>query len=119
MQCCVQRCVRTTLLRIVDHASEVLATRLRADAVHAGTWEVVEIQAIIESLQRSTHDPDAASAVLLDIGANVGTFSFVAAVLGYQVYSFEAMPRNVQALHQTLCWNPELRKRMTVLSLAR
>lgn len=67
----------------------------------------MEVQTIIEALQRSTHDPVNGAAVLLDMGANVGAFSFVAAVLGYQVYSFEAMPRNV--LHQTL----QLRNRMT------
>lgn len=91
----------------------------------AGVWEAAEVRTILEALQRvPTRAPshvfaDAVvsqedRAVLLDIGANIGIFSFVAAVLGYTVYSFEAMPRNVAALHQTLCWNPGLRDTLTV-----
>lgn len=90
----------------------------------AGQWEASEVKTILEALQRSTGGashvyaeevvPQENRAVLLDIGANIGIFSFVAAVLGYTVYSFEAMPRNVAALHQTLCWNPGLRDTLTV-----
>ena len=52
--------------------------------------------------------------VLVDIGANLGVFSLVAAALGYDVIAFEAMARNVDAIHQTLCWNPELQERVTL-----
>ena len=65
-----------------------------------------EVAAIIDALQLSTPHPAERTAVLLDVGANVGVFSFVAAALGYEVYAFEAMPRNVQALHQTCAGTP-------------
>lgn len=90
-----------------------------------GVWEPAEVKTIMNALQRvstgarsHTNAPDLVPqedrAVLLDIGANVGIFSFVAASFGYTVYAFEAMPRNVAALHQTLCWNPELHSTLTV-----
>ena len=55
---------------------------------------------------------------LLDAGAHIGTFSIVAAAFGYTVRAFEAMPRSTQAIYQTLCWNPELRKRLTLFPYA-
>ena len=58
--------------------------------------------------------PDGEDAVLLDIGANLGTYSVMAAAFGYPVRAFEAMPRNVAAIHQTLCWNADLSERVTV-----
>lgn len=93
--------------------------------MHAGVWEPAEVKTVLDALHRvstgtlshSEADhvvPQEDRAVLVDVGANIGIFSFVAAVLGYTVYAFEAMPRNVAALHQTLCWNPELRKTLTV-----
>ena len=45
---------------------------------------------------------------------DVGVFSLVAEMLGYTAYAVEAIPRNVQALHETLCCNPYLRSRLTV-----
>lgn len=91
----------------------------------SGVWELQEVKTVLQGLQRvsttgyshmnaSALIPQEERAVLLDIGANIGIFSFVAAALGYNVYSFEAMPRNVAALHQTLCWNPDLLKTLTV-----
>jgi len=56
--------------------------------------------------------------VLVDIGANLGVFSVVAAALGYPVIAFEAMDRNIAAIHQTLCWNPDLRERITLFPYA-
>lgn len=94
----------------------------------AGVWELQEVKTVLQGLQRvsttgyshmnaSALIPQEERAALLDIGANIGIFSFVAAALGYNVYSFEAMPRNVAALHQTLCWNPDLLKTLTVCPL--
>jgi hypothetical protein len=41
----------------------------------------------------------------IDIGANVGAFSFAAWSLGYNVRSFEALPTNVQLLRMSSCLN--------------
>ena len=55
---------------------------------------------------------------MLDIGANMGTYSLVAAAFGYTARAFEALPRSVQAIQQTLCWNPQLRERLTLFPYA-
>ena len=47
-----------------------------------------EVVSIINALQLATPHPQARAAVLADIGANVGVFSFAAAVPGYDVYAF-------------------------------
>lgn len=87
--------------------------------VCAGHWEYHEIRTILTALQLVDQDnADARPPLLLDVGANLGTYSIVAAALGYDVIAFEAMERNVAAIHQTLCWTPELRERITLFPYA-
>ena len=43
--------------------------------------------------------------VLIDIGANLGTFSLAAAAMGFSVYAFEPMLTNIRAVRQSLCAN--------------
>eukprot|EP00892_Ulva_mutabilis_P003934 jgi/Ulvmu1/1912/UM012_0072.1 len=85
-----------------------------------GLWEASEVSAILTALETVRNSsaaagaPGAAPPVLVDIGANLGVYTIVAAALGYPVIAFEAMSRNVAAIHQTLCWNPELAERVTL-----
>ena len=46
--------------------------------------------------------------LMLDIGANIGWFTFVFALRKWTVHAFEPMPFNRQLLNATLCMNPEL-----------
>ena len=84
----------------------------------AGVWEISEVDAVLTALERSYATSAPRRPVLVDIGANLGVFSLVAAALGYDVIAFEAMARNVDAIWQTLCWNPELRERVTLFPYA-
>ena len=93
--------------------------------MHSGTWEETEIHAVLTALERAVEvnrsagtNSTAPAPALLDIGANIGTFSLVAAAFGYTVRAFEAMPRNARAIYQTLCWNPQLRERLTLFPYA-
>eukprot|EP00892_Ulva_mutabilis_P012302 jgi/Ulvmu1/9444/UM052_0008.1 len=84
-----------------------------------GIGERSTLHTMLTALERgAAAGPGGPTTALLDIGANLGTYSMVAAAFGFSVRAFEAMPRNVQALHQTLCWNPELRARLTVFPYA-
>ena len=47
--------------------------------------------------------------VFVDIGANVGQFSLLAASLGATVHAFEPSPDNMEALKRNLDLNPSLR----------
>ena len=42
---------------------------------------------------------------MIDIGANLGTFSLAAAAMGFSVYAFEPMLTNIRAVRQSLCAN--------------
>ena len=43
--------------------------------------------------------------VLIDIGANLGTFALAAAANGFSVYAFEPMLTNIRAVRQSICAN--------------
>lgn len=74
---------------------------------------------IIVALERvAAANPGGPVPALLDIGANLGVFSLAAAAFGYPVRAFEALPRNAQAIYQTLCWNPQLQERVTLFPYA-
>lgn len=112
------RAISLFMLLVESHAA---ICRYQATYVSrtAGFWEPGEIHAILVALDRiAAANPDGPVPALLDIGANVGTFSLVAAAFGYTVRAFEAMPRNAQAIYQTLCWNPSIRERLTLFPYA-
>jgi len=48
----------------------------------------------------------------LDIGANIGFYSFVLAANGWNVTSFEPMTSNHEFLEATMCQNPALKQRI-------
>ena len=92
---------------------------LRYQCLSAGYWEYDEVRTVLTALQLADNaTAGAAPPLLLDVGANLGMYTFAAAALGYEVIAFEAMERNVAAIHQTLCWNAELRDRVTLFPYA-
>lgn len=55
---------------------------------------------------------------VVDVGANVGWYSFLFAHAGYVVHSFEALPSNVQLLNASMCANPKLAENVKVHTTA-
>jgi FkbM family methyltransferase len=51
----------------------------------------------------------------LDIGANIGFYSFLLADAGWQVESFEVLPKNQELIQATACRNPQLAQNITLL----
>lgn len=51
----------------------------------------------------------------LDIGGNIGTFSLAAAAHGFSVITFEPMLSNRMAFQLSLCSNPGLEERVTLI----
>jgi len=65
-----------------------------------GTWEVTDI---------STFGPAGRA---MDIGGNIGFYSFMLAQAGWNVSTFEPLPSNIALIHASMCLNPELAKRI-------
>lgn len=55
----------------------------------------------------------------LDVGANLGVHTLTAAAYGFSVIAFEPLWPNVQALRRSLCANPALARRVTLLTQVR
>lgn len=55
---------------------------------------------------------------VLDIGANIGAFSLLAAALGANVAAIEPDPDNIMAILQNLDRNPDLEQRVAVSQVA-
>lgn len=52
----------------------------------------------------------------LDIGANVGYYSFLLAEAGWRVEAFEPLPNNLELIKATACRNPELAAKIKIHS---
>lgn len=81
----------------------------------SGTWEKNEID---EMLYAMSHGSGTSRPLFVDIGANIGWFSWNAAMHGHRVYAFEAMDSNVQILQHTMCTNPQLMDSITLFGFA-
>lgn len=57
-----------------------------------------------------------APGVVYDVGANVGAYSLIAAVVGNRVVAFEPLPENIRTLHENISLN-QLEKEITVVPL--
>ena len=82
--------------------------------MHAGSPLTSEILTVLAALHAANATAAPLPAVLVDVGAGSGLYTLIAAALGYPVIAFEADPRRVDAMYQTLCWNPDLRERVTL-----
>merc|ERR1711933_454926 len=65
--------------------------------------------------QQHTHTHTPGKTVFLDIGANIGTYTFAFAHAGFKVIAVEAMARNRAAMAGTLCLNPHFRKLVSIM----
>jgi len=73
-----------------------------AEICGSGKWEKMSV-------------PDFGKAgTALDIGANLGYYSFVLANAGWQVHAFEPLSKNLELFRATLCRNPHLKEKITL-----
>ena len=83
-----------------------------------GYWEISAASQITSGLGGNVTLPAAGSGTFLDVGGNMGYFSLLFAHRGDSVITVEPMPANRAAIEATLCLNPDLRDRVTVVPMA-
>lgn len=121
---CEERCLTPGLIAVTVRSRDytfriAVYEALDRDIVSAhvhreGSWEISAPQDIADLADvRLPH-----GGVFLDIGGNVGYYALLFAKYGYTVYSVEPMWQNRAAIEASLCLNPELRARVTVLPVA-
>mmetsp|Transcript_127097 Transcript_127097/g.220265 ORF Transcript_127097/g.220265 Transcript_127097/m.220265 type:complete len:354 (+) Transcript_127097:70-1131(+) len=96
-----------------EKEDEVLSKEICAN----GYWQFEEPK----SLGIKEDDGSAAELtqlVLLDVGAHVGWYSFMFAAHGHKAIAVEPMTANRALMNATLCMNPDLASKVTVLSTA-
>ena len=90
--------VRPHGYRMATHAGEdVVSSALQ----QTGRWETESIATL--GVDNAT---DARAGTFIDIGANLGYFSFLFAHHGYRVFAVEPLQSNRRAIEATLCLNP-------------
>ncbi len=52
----------------------------------------------------------------VDVGGNIGTFSLSVAAHGFSVLTFEAMFANAQTIRHSICANPGMEERVTLVN---
>ena len=84
-----------------------------------GFWEGDHIAAIekLEANTSSWHGGGNTARRYLDIGANVGYHTLLAASKGFVVDAFEVVPRNAALINVSLCANPRLEPTVTLRRL--
>jgi FkbM family methyltransferase len=101
-----------TRLAIYPGGDDIVSNNVRA----TGRYDDVTLSNLLSVLTpaQSRHG----QAVLMDIGANVGFFTIVAASLGHYVLAYEAFRSNVDLILLSVCLNPGLQRRVTVFHAA-
>ncbi|TPX34734.1 hypothetical protein SmJEL517_g02711 [Synchytrium microbalum] len=82
-----------------------------------GHWELPEVLNMIAKLRdvQTRWAPLQKKPTFLDIGANVGFFSFSAAASGFNVVAVEMMASNQLSLYKSICRNPTFPPLMRVI----
>lgn len=71
--------------------------------------------------QTSTRSPQANNkkpdeVYMIDVGANIGAHTMFVAAFGFNVMAFEPLRINALAIRHTLCANPEMINRVTLIN---
>jgi FkbM family methyltransferase len=91
-----------------DPKTDWVSTRIR----RVGFWEILDVGDIGGLIDAPARGPG----VLLDVGANIGFYTLLFAHTGWAVIAIEAMRVNRMAIETTLCLNPDLRTRVTLVA---
>eukprot|EP00414_Alexandrium_minutum_P003780 CAMPEP_0113828262 /NCGR_PEP_ID=MMETSP0328-20130328/5188_1 /TAXON_ID=39455 /ORGANISM="Alexandrium minutum" /LENGTH=232 /DNA_ID=CAMNT_0000796269 /DNA_START=54 /DNA_END=749 /DNA_ORIENTATION=- /assembly_acc=CAM_ASM_000350 len=105
--------VRHGQFRMVVHAGRDIVSN---ELALGGVWEISSPQDMLRPLGDGYLLPQ--DGVFLDIGGNLGYYSFLFAREGYKVITVEPMTKNRKAIEGSLCLNPELRERITLVAAA-
>ena len=79
----------------------------------SGIWDAPLATFIVRTLTQ----PHQGSGIVIDVGANVGSMSLLAGILGFRTFAFEASTRTAKMLARTIGMN-RLESRVTVLNNA-
>ena len=81
-------------------------------------WRSPEEMLTVRGGAKVTLPSERGERTFLDVGANLGWYSFLYAQAGWNVVAVEPMTRNRQAIRATLCLNPWLGDRFRLVSAA-
>lgn len=94
-----------------DAVSRIIAER--------GYWDLTRPHALAELAgSRLPEGTSGAPPVFLDIGSNLGFYTLLFASAGFDVIAIDAMDHNRRALNASLCLNPALARRVTLIPAA-
>jgi len=93
---------------LVHKTDDIVSTSLLSH----GFWENDHLKATFEHHEALGRGPY--EKTYLDVGANLGYFSLMAASHGFKVSAFEAMTLNAKMINVSLCANPSLDKLVTL-----
>jgi len=79
-----------------------------------GMWEIMSADEMVHASGGNLP----AAGTFLDVGAHIGYYTLLFAKKGYQVLAVEPMTRNRAALKASICLNPELQSRITIVPSA-
>jgi FkbM family methyltransferase len=87
------------------------------EIIATGRWDQTKLNTFVKVMHaysKQYHIP-LHNLTFVDIGANIGWFTFQLASLGVNVIAIEPFAANVQVMRQTLCRNPHWAERITIL----
>ena len=80
-------------------------------------WESKMTIDVLGALRAVPVRTDTAGVALLDVGANIGWFTWAAAVNGHGVRAFEPFRQNINLMRATACLNPDVARRVQLHAL--
>ena len=83
-----------------------------------GFWEIQSPQDVANLADAKLLVPDGRSPYLLDVGPNIGFYTLLFAHAKWHSIAIEPMPSNLRALNVSLCLNPRLAQRVTIVPVA-
>lgn len=107
---CFPMAVHATPARLVTDG-DVVSQCIKAN----GFWEIRHPGDILAS---AGVDDVPRDGVMVDVGANLGFFTLLFALMGWSVFALEPMPLNRQLLMTSLCLNPSLKPKVNIVSAA-